>query len=587
MREIIKYSLIILTAALLGSCTEIDIYEDGRISYDEIFQNDKKTAAYLNRCYAYIEPLGMQYSDHTMLAAFSDEAHDARDVLNGSASSWYQGRMTPYYNPIRNGWWEHYWAGIRHCNIFLDNIYTARINNEINRNSWKYQAYAIRAYYYLQLIKRFGGVPIATEPYPMNFDYSQVRKNSFADCAKQIFADCDSALTAKDNELGWIAGSAESDRGKFTKAVVHAIKSQTALYAASPLWSDGTITWADAAIITTEALEACVQNGYSLYKSYPGSTAGYSPYDVYFYTRSDVNGVSDKETIYETKNVQLAIFKYCGLPITSGSEKAGICPSQELIDSYETINGKAPILGYKDANHLEPVINPEATAYNENNPYANRDPRLKASVYYNGAPYRLDDANSRVWTYEGGNCEISKTKSLNTRTGYYLRKFSNYSSDKNTNKDGYFKVFRLAELYLNMAEAVNEAAAAQGNANVPKNAINAVNTVRNRVGMVSVPDNITCDEFRKKVRNERRVELAFEEHRFFDVRRWKILSQTDKVVTGMKAIKNDGKYTYERIVVDNDRKAYDDKYLIFPIPGDEVIRLKEYTGENFQNPGWN
>ena len=583
MKKIILHSLLILSSTVINiACLDVKDYEDGRISYEEIFQNDKKTAAYLNLCYSCIESFGMQYGGNTLLAGFSDEAQDANDVLSGNAYSWHNGRLTPYSNPINNGWWENYWSGIRYCNIFLANIDQAKIALESNRNSWKAQAHALRAFYYLQLIKRFGGVPITTQPYPEKFDYSQIKKTSFSECAKLIFADCDEALKASDAELGWRAGNADSDRGKFTKAVVHAIKSQTALYAASPLWNDGTITWTDAATITMTALNECLSHGYDLYKQQPGGAEGYSAYDVYFYTRSDVNGASDKETIYESRE-QMSIYKYCGLPINNGVEKAGVCPSQELVDAYETIDGVSPILGYSDNNHLQPIINPNATLYHADRPYENRDPRMKASIYYNGALYNLADPNSKVWTYKGGNCEISQTNIIYTRTGYYIRKFSHYGSNKNSNKDGYFKVFRLAELYLNAAEALNEASTT---GKAPDKAVQAINAVRQRVNMPSIDSNISCDEFRLKVRNERRVELAFEEHRFYDVRRWKILAQTDKTVTGMSCTNSNGKFTYKRYSVDNNRNAWTDKFLIFPIPGDEAIRLKDYTGISFQNPGW-
>ena len=98
-----------------------------------------------------------------------------------------------------------------------------------------------------------------------------------------------------------------------------------------------------------------------------------------------------------------------------------------------------------------------------------------------------------------------------------------------------------------------------------------------------IPYGLSCDQFRLRIRNERRVELAFEEHRFFDVRRWKMLDQTDKVITGMKA-NSDG--SYSRFVVDNNRKAYSEKFLLYPIPGDEAIRLQNASGTNCQNPGW-
>ncbi|MDD2247245.1 MAG: RagB/SusD family nutrient uptake outer membrane protein [Proteiniphilum sp.] len=583
-----KITTILLSGCLLfgaSSCVDIERFEDGRISFEEIFQNDKKTAAYLNRCYAYIRPYGTEYPGATLLAAFTDESYDTNDVLHGSASKWFTGQLTPYYNPIENGYvtWNHYWTAINYCNVFLSNIDDAVISSTIDRKSWKAQAYALRAFYYLQLIKRQGGVPIILEPSSKEFDYSKLKKNSFAECAKQIISDCNEALKASDKELTWRPGNVENDKGRFSKAVIHAIRSQAALYAASPKWNDGTITWQDAATITKESLNACTSHGYSLFRSYPGAQFGHSAYDVYFYTPMEVTGGTDRETIYQTGG-RLQIFKYHGLPVVNGMEKAGISPSQELIDSYETIDGVRPILGYSDDDHLHPIINPEATLYDESKPYENRDPRLKASIYYNGSRFNLNNPNSFVWTYPGGNCELKSNSSMHTRTGYYLRKYSHFDSNKNANKDGYFKLFRLAELYLNAAEAINEASTS---GTAPAEAINLVNQVRSRVNMKAIPQGISKDEFRERVRNERRVELAFEEHRFFDVRRWNILDKTDRVVTGMSCEMVNQKPVYTRFVVDNERVANNERHLVFPIPGDEVIRLKNLTGIDFQNPGWN
>ena len=175
-------------------------------------------------------------------------------------------------------------------------------------------------------------------------------------------------------------------------------------------------------------------------------------------------------------------------------------------------------------------------------------------------------------------------RSRYTRTGYYIRKFSAPTSSRNGNNDGWMRTMRLAELYLNFAEAANEAATG---ATAPDEAVDAVNAVRARVGMPEIQKGISKDEFRTRVRNERRVELAYEGHRFYDVRRWNILKETDKVVTGMKVVKDAaGNDTFERFVVSH-RNAWDDKWLLLPVPGEEVARLYTQTGINFQNPGWN
>jgi len=573
------YILLIAVVIIPSGCTSIEDYPDGRLSFDQIFENQKLVGGYMNSCYGSISgSTGDNYTDKTFLAAACDEAHDVGDVTNGAMYQWVSGFASAFDNPLGTPEKWDYYSPIRKCNIMIARIDSANMYLEDQRESYKGEAYGLRSYYYLQMIKNYGGVPLILDNTTEDdYDYSKITRSTFSQCALQIISDCLVAIS--NGTMGWHSGSSDNDRYRWSKAMSAAVMSEAALFAASPLNNDGTLDWAQAAVITKNALDSCLANGYALYTATPESssaTAAYGPYDLYFMSAADVKGQEDPETIMTGRN-QLAIWGYCGLPVTSGQTRAGACPSQELVDSYETIDGQSPILGYSDDEHLHPIINPAATLYDENNPYANRDPRLTASIYYNGAPVKVGDS-IHVQTYEGGNCALSSISKRNTRTGYYMRKFGNPTSDKDGNNDGYFRIFRLAELYLNYAEALNEASASMA----PNEAVDAVNVVRARVNMPAIAYGLTKDEFRKRVRNERRVEFAFEEQRFYDVRRWMILDTTDHIVTGMKST-SDGQY--ERFVVSR-RKAYSDKYLHFPIPGDEAIRLKTQTGIDFQNSGW-
>lgn len=578
-----KYRLLYIMLAVVAiapsGCTSIDDYPDGRLDFDHIFQNQKLIGGYMNSCYGAVGgSVGDNYSDKTFLSSACDEAHDVCDVTNGAMAQWNNGFVSAFSNPLASPEKWDYYSPIRKCNIMIARIGTANMHLEDQRESYKGEAFGLRAYYYLQMIKTYGGVPIILDNASEDdYDYSKLHRATFSECVRQIISDCRVAMDNK--TMGWHSGKSDNDRSRWSKAMCAAVMSQAALYAASPLNNDGTFDWNEAAEITKEALDGCLANGYSLYTAIPqGSylSMAYGPYDLLFMTSADVRGQEDPETIMTGRN-QLSVWGYCGLPVTAGQTRAGSCPSQELIDSYETVDGEMPILGYADEDHLKPIINPNAKLYDENNPYANRDPRLMATVYFNGAPFKVG-GDTYVETFEGGNCALSNTSKRNTRTGYYMRKFSNPTSDRNGNNDGYFRIFRLAELYLNYAEALNEAAESMA----PDKAVDAVNEVRKRVKMPEIPYGLTKDEFRKRVRNERRVEFAFEEQRFYDVRRWMILKDTDKIVTGMK-VSDDGKY--ERFVVGR-RNAYFDKYLRFPIPGNEAIRLKTQTGLNFQNTGW-
>lgn len=620
-----RYIKSLLPAAMLilsmASCTEINNYPDGSIDFDEIFRSEKMTAGWLNNCY--VPMCGSQYgsafgSNKSFLDAATDNAQDVDDIEGGVMAQWNNGLATVTNNPLTGlDKWGLFYQGIGNCNILINNIDKAYILEEANRERYRAEAYGLRAFYYLQLAKIYGGVPIVLDQVDDSpYNFSNVKPATFSQVVKQVLADCQQVLDCP--YIEWRSGASDKDLNRINKAIVSAIMSEAALYAASPLNNDGTISWADAAEICKKALNDCVANGYELFTKAPSAAGNANlvsctPYDFLFQQKPDASGSNEKESILSIS--QCNVWQYNTAPIISGHVRAGSCPSQELIDSYETTDGVAPILGYADDQHLKPIINPEAKLYDEKNPYANRDPRLKATVYYNGAPAHLQASRPQptIYTGEGSRYKSDMTSTLYTRTGYYLHKYFNITSNRTALQDGYYRIYRLAELYLNYAEAAAEAATGS----VPKDAIDAINKVRARVGMPAIPASISKDDFRTRVRNERRVELAFEDHRFFDVRRWKTLDQS-KVVTGMRpvgeeiktvALNEEGGYLldekgqmveveaekggveyrtckgYDRYVAGK-REAVADKFLRCPVPVKEAAALKQATGLNFQNPGW-
>ena len=588
MKNLINILVVTFTLCC-SSCADLDIASDGRVSLNDIFNRYERTSAYYSNCLGYMPQVGFTYENtNTPLASFCDEAHDANDNQDGPVSKWYKGYTTPEYNPLTASYmdpWSHYFEGIRRCNTFLlcinDPEMATYTFNEVEKNGWIAEVRVARAFYYLQLIKRYGGVPLIETPYETNHDFSIDKRASFEECADFIISECDKALATVESEgqsIGFRWQINDNERGKLTRAFACAVKSQTALYAASPLWNENgssKYTWEKTTEITKEALDLCLQHGFELYSQAPDPAIAQNAYAYYFITRSDPSR------------------KFAGTPITNGMEKAGAGPSQELIDSYEMIDGTQPILGYSDAEHLRPILN-TASSYDPKNPYANRDPRFYESVYYNGAIRYLDQPNGDVVeTYVGGNCGISDkvTDIRYTRTGYYMRKFNNFKSGIGQDADGLMRIFRLAELYLNFAEAAYQAVGPDGQvaSKVGAEALSArdaVNKIRVRAGIPALSSGMSKDSFEKRYRNERRVELAFEEHRFFDVRRWKILNETDDFVTGMKIVKEeDGTFTYNRIKLAS-RGTNADKYLLYPIKQTEVAKMLKHTGANWQNPGW-
>lgn len=626
------YHLYILLFLILFSCQDaLDMAPDGKLTMDEIFQDNDKVAAFLNSCYTYIPAKGTRYFFWCRgPVEWSDEAWDT----DAEAESWimsgrmYNGDASAGSHPVVNisadagngDYWGRYWAGIRNCTIFITRVDEAQVTNETDRKRWKAEAYVLRAYYYSELLKWYGAVlPIERESFGLTDDFSLLEKASYYDMAKFILEDCDAAIAI--SELPWrITTGAEA--GRVNKAMALAIKSKMILYAASPLNNDGNNYWEEAYSVNKSALSSLRSNGFELYnkvnfpQTYLSDVAYIGPdkneyaalYNEYFtQNMSYSSNPVDKETIYQSHQGQGNIWDIDGIGAQDGY-KSGTCPSQELVDAYETVDGKT-ILSlanpYLDEKHLEPNYNPDNTLYDPQDPYTNRDPRFYASIYYNGSKrkclWNFAEAPESYENYPAGignrtriiatwvgepQTGIHPTTRRATRTGYFERKFLHPNSGNDNPVGGAnWKLFRLGEVILNFAEAAAEAGHLD-------EARAAVNEIRARVGMPEIPASLSQQELILRVRHERRVELAMEENRYFDVRRWSEpnadLAKTDKWITAAEITRNsDGSYTYgRRTVRETPRACYTNKYMWLPIPLSEANRLLAITGQDWQNPGW-
>jgi len=732
-----KYFLFI-TVFILASCNDmLELQNDGRMTMDKVFTTRNGVMGYLNSCYAY--RIGPSFER----AALTDDAHHSDDMYGSSLyNKWYNGAYsaTNYANTDGSPWTSLY-QGIRKCNVFLTNMATldpsSILNWEGEISSWIAEAHTLRAYYYLELIKRYGACPLVNEPYETTHNFAADVRSPVSVIVGQIVSDCDAALSAPEQSLGFAWKTVSGQSGMMTRAMAHFIKSQALLFAVSPLFDDGTYTWADARDAAKDALGQCLKNGYELFTDKPEEGVAFNTYDYYFISASDEQQAFDREFIYPSG--RLSIWNNNGLPSTTAQTTAGVCPTQELVDCYEMqATGEPPITGYSDPQHLNPIIN-AASGYDPANPYEGRDPRFYSTVYYNGATRQLGEPGisreehfpltlnsgeknqidfsedvegeytlvstggdpyintsaigkpleappgsiyvrmqykasknittgefffckpnaaagvetgqvlkfpkADVWTdweldltdyaqqhtwgtaanhrlrfdyttesgvtfsvrnmeivvmamtapadpvasYVGGADEIQAANRRYTHTGYYIRKYNNWKSSRDNQADGYIRKFRLGELYLNFAEAAYQAdgpdtkiALSNGQS---LSARDAVNALRSRVGMPDFPAGMSKDAFEKKYRNERRVELAFEDSRYFDVRRWKILPETARYVSGMRVIPDDsGGYTYQRFSIE--RQGYEDKYYLYPIDITEATKMKDHTGTEWQNEGW-
>lgn len=551
-------SMAVGSAFTLCSCNDfLDREEDSFIDKTATFDSYNRTKQYLTYAYSLL-PEGLnRFSGGALLGAATDDACFA--IESSNIQQFNNGSWNALNNP--DNVWDRYFAGIAKCCTLLEN--SNHVNLDISRldpakrveyennlkdiRMWRAEAHFLRAYFNFELLKRYGPIPIIKSTLDINKDYSDTPRPTMKEVVEFIAKDCD--MAADSLELTpW--RNMNDAFGRATKGAALALKSRLLLYAASPLYVDfGDIDEAnkpsDAALwkAAADAAKAVIDlNQYELA----------SAYDDLF-----KNDFQNKEYIFVRRYPSNSDFEKSNFPVSYGG-KGGTNPSQNLIDDYEMLDGTA--FDWSD---------PVKAAH----PFENRDERLLATVLMNGVLFK----GKRIATYPGGADAMPNPNA--TKTGYYLRKFLNENVNIQTGggSDGHVvPLFRLAEIYLNYAEALNEYD--------PTNPDIAVylNKIRERVSLPDVPSGLTQEQMRTLIHHERRVELAFEEHRFWDVRRWKVASSTlGTPVKGVKITQDDaGNFTYSPVQVE--QRVFQPKMYWYPIPQSEVLKLHHWE----QNKGW-
>lgn len=491
---------------------------------------------------------GFEYS---MWSSITDES-----IYNNDDNTWtiQRGLLAPENLGMAGTLWGRSYRSIRECNFALNGIANVPMS-EAGRERLKAELRFIRAFRYHDLIRNYGGVVLMGDNVYSLADNLQdealFKRSSLKECIDYVVAELDAAAAVlpRDNGGNWPLGRA-------TKGAALALKSRLLLYAASPLYNVG--TW-EAAVAAAQAVIDL--NKYSI------SQSGYGNLFL-----STANNEMIFGRLY-TKNAGHVHMEIANGPNGYGGW-GGNLPLQNLVDDYQMNNGK-------------PITDP-SSGYDPDNPYANRDPRFYETILYNGASYR----GSTVETFvPGGKDSKDGPDNWNTsKTGYYLKKFMNdaYPLQNPWGNAGFqpWIYFRYAEILMNFAEAANEAYGADV---VPPGATltarDAVNLIRSRAGvnMPPVPAGLSKDAFRDAVIYERRVELAFEEHRFYDVRRWRIADVTEnEPAKGIDVIKTGPTtYTYQTKIALDGRK-FETKHYWLPIPRAEILasgnRLQQNSG---------
>ena len=629
MKKYLK-NIFISVTALLGagmvftSCEDdLNVTPDGRLDKAAVFSTPENTKDYFASAWAHVPfKLFKYYFFDNYLIDMADEGWSTADYQPLIINDIYAGNCNTTKHRFEwddtaqgkwdGGYWQRYWAMIRVLNNCLENFPTAAFESEQERELCIAEARVLRAFYYLQMVKFYGDLPIITDVYGINTSYAGLERAEAWQVLQHIVDECETALDSPN--LPWAITSVQM-RNRMTKGIACAIISQASLYAASPLFCHGQDLWQYAYDKNKKAFDLLVANGYELYNHLNDSKAYQNAYEEYFASRSYAGSkADDKETIWGSPvggGVNHSAIN--GVPLFTNSHQAGCVPTQELVDAFDMLATGEPIYDlanpYVDEMHSDININPKS-GYDPANPYKGRDPRFYACIWYNGSKINTGVLNKAVdtWnnenTWDGqeckyspkgsGGCKVDAVLQRYTRTGYYNRKYHGYKVQPDQIKDeGNWKYYRLGEIYLNLAECAIETGKID-------EGIALVNDIRHRAGFDPSVDKKAEGQAQARLilRHERQIELCYEEHRYFDVRRWGLPGEDikeEKYNTGMWIHKDGTKFVYVRFPLGKSmgkgpsKYCSEAKYRLVPIPLKDSNNLGSLTGlgaEYWQNPGW-
>jgi len=544
-----KYLIIALaTLFSLSSCVDLNRENPSSISSTDVWNDPALIQMYVNHLY-----IKLPGWDHNVYNNISDEARD--NFPSSSPEQVLKGEWNETSNPMDN--WSYSYQYIRVANDFLVDITGASVDEEVKKVT-SAEVRFIRAMLYFDLLKRYGGVPLLTEPQDLGDDM-EVPRNSLNECFQFII-----------DEMNGIVDNlpVNAERGKITKGAALSLKARTLLYWASPLYNENNDVskWQEAAT----AAKAVMDLG---------------KYDLYPDLKQLWLDMSESHN-------EVILEKQYGMPDVShgwdcavktldlANGDAGHCsPLQELVDAFPMKNGK--------------LVHEEGSGYDPANPYEGRDDRFYADIAYNqavvsGMQGGKLNRNYVLNIYRGGNDYDNPQGNpayqiYTTYTGYMTVK----AVDPTNEVYGYWYgsvqpwiIFRYAEILLDFAEAQNEATG-------PTPEIYAaLNKLRKRAGITNnIQEGLSKEQMRELIRNERYVELCFEHHRYWDLRRWKLAETklNNKNYTGVVITKEaNGSFTYEYEEVEAVPLVFTPKMYFMPIPQSEISKNSKLT----QNPGW-
>jgi hypothetical protein len=585
MKNIFIKCLVLLSASLVVSCS-LEPEIENTFNDDFAFGLPENAEGFLMNAYGNLPNTTIDGYDGDFLDAATDNA-----VSNNFEGNIYRigaGGLTANISPL--GSWNAAYSQFANIHLFLDkglgdNVkydLVSLAGDELKKKNLKGEAYYLRAWWGFQLLQIYGGKTADGRSlgYPIvlrNFTTDEARnlesvtRNTYEECVLQIISDLDVAI----ENLPLVYSGTNptvgiSQLGRADQKVAWALKSRVALYAASPAYQPDDIT----KITTMGQFVVVNPTGYNEKWRRAARFAQQASVIIGDFTSLRVADFNSNLTpdefiwrrFYTNSNMENANY-----PIAEfGLARTG--PSQNLVDSFYTVNGFP--------------ITDSRSLYNPSAPYLNRDPRLYLNVLFDGSPFN----NRNLQIFEGG-MDSRTIHARNTRTGYYVRKWLSLAPNlKNINTPStdrhYNPFFRKTEIYLNMAEAANEAYGPTGLGDgVTRSAVTLIKSIRTKALITNntYVDEVAArgkDAFRSLIQNERRLELAFENHRYFDLRRCLLpLNESVKGVTITKNLDNTLNYQIKEV---ESRNFTSIKYYYTPLPYNELAKSSKLVN----NFGW-
>ncbi|MBL4561730.1 MAG: RagB/SusD family nutrient uptake outer membrane protein [Labilibaculum sp.] len=594
--------IIIFIGMLLISCNQdfLDQVPDDRLTFEETFSKRTTLEQYLANIYSAVpNEFNQRYSEENSgpWRGASDDAeyvwgfHLGNDLNLGSWDP-----TTQYVSTL----WSNFYRAIRKSSTFLNNVDKCTDLSEDLTIQYKAEVRILRAYFYYNLLRTYGPVILMGEdPIDVDADLASLglERDKMEDVVKYIVDELDKGAASLKG-----VSFRDGNAGRMSRPFALAIKEKTLLFAASPLFNGNTMLadlknsdnenlvpqtydvnlWKDAADAAKSFIDEYVPATFKLYKEY-NDDGSLNPY---LSTRNVMTEEWNEEMIYARPRGGHAYF-YDVTPYHSGEAgevrgAGGLSVTQGMVDAYFTENGRSiddPLSNYQEtgfSNYMSPCDIQQRSTFNQ---WVNREPRFYVGVTYNGSLWlcrTYGDIITKTWY--GGNSGRQVGTNDYPPTGYVVRK--NMITESRHNTDRSIPGIRLAEIYLDYVEALNEYN--PGNADI----LIYLNKIRERAGIpgygeVGLEIPASQEDMRIAIRKERHVELAFESIRYFDVRRWLIAEEKlGGPKYGMDINATEESNFYNKVVFET--RIFEQRHYLWPIPQDEI----DSNPNLIQNSGW-